>query len=194
VVSFECLARGHRLLRQRNIWVGQGDTDWKFEAEIDSDGLEIIRWKPAEPTAADYADAGHVIINANGDYLYFILARTDSARAPPEPPRHLRAVDPRARSWVQPDAPRTSASPRARMRGAHLSVWCDSPDAMPQEEVSSLLHEWLQVFAQRTWGSPKIAVTLDQLRSAVLPGVWHLAPRDPPPPPGPGAVTGRSNT
>ena len=52
--------------------------------------------------------------------------------------------------------------------GAHLSVWCDSPDSMTEEAVATHLQEWLQVFAQQTWGSPDPTATLAELEAAVL--------------------------
>jgi hexosaminidase len=39
---------------------------------------------------------------------------------------------------------------------------------LTQDQVADHLQEWLQVFAQQTWGSPKPTATLEELRTAVL--------------------------
>lgn len=128
-----------------------------------------IRWDDSKPTAADYASAGHELINANGDYLYFILTSDGLGDGPTKNPRGIyERWTPRTfmgeagggGDFVLPEG--------VPLLGAHLSVWCDSPDVMTQEEVADRLQEWLQVFAQQTWGSARPTSTLDELRTEVL--------------------------
>lgn len=136
-----------------------------------------IRWNRSEPTAADYAAAGHEIINANGDYLYLILTPDGLGRGPNKNPRGIyERWTPRMFMGAAGNAGDFHLPPDTPLQGAHLSVWCDTPDSMTQAEVASQAREWLQVFAQQTWGSPKIAGTLDRLRSTVLPVVGMAPP------------------
>ncbi|MFE7406624.1 glycoside hydrolase family 20 protein [Isoptericola sp. NPDC057559] len=131
-----------------------------------------IRWNTSKPTAADYAAAGHDLINSNGDYLYFILTSEGLGQGPYKNPRGIyERWTPRTFMGAAGSAGDFELPAGTPVVGAHLSVWCDSPDAMTQEEVAEQLQEWLQVFAQQVWGSPRPVESLAELRSVVLSAV-----------------------
>ena len=131
-----------------------------------------IRWNTRKPTAGDYVDAGHQVINANGDYLYFILTSEGLGTGPYKNPKGIyERWTPRTFMGAAGSQGDYLLPPDKPMLGAHLSVWCDSPDSMTQAEVAEQLQGWLQVFAQQTWGSPKPAATLAELQATVLPAV-----------------------
>jgi len=46
---------------------------------------------------------------------------------------------------------------RARNLGSEVSVWCDAPEALTEEQIADKLPNRLRVMAQHTWGSPKVA-------------------------------------
>ncbi|GAB3449484.1 hypothetical protein GCM10027517_35800 [Phycicoccus ginsengisoli] len=158
-----------------DVYPGEGATRMDPDTEVDV----WIRWNATKPTAQDYVDAGHRVVNGNGDYLYFILTSSGVGQGPYKNPKGIyerwtpRTFMGRAGSagdFVLPeDQP---------LLGAHLSVWCDSPDSMTEAEVARDLHEWLQVFAQQVWGSPRPAETLAELEASILPVVGRApAPR-----------------
>ncbi|MER5439429.1 family 20 glycosylhydrolase [Streptomyces sp. NPDC002790] len=136
-----------------------------------------IRWNTEKPHAGEYVDAGHQVINANGDYLYFILTSTGVGEGPHKNPKGIyERWTPRTFMGSAGSAGDYLLPETKPVFGAHLSVWCDSPESMQQDEVAHLLQEWLQVFAQQTWGSPKPVPTLRELRVKVLDRVG-TAPR-----------------
>ncbi|MGH3588166.1 MAG: family 20 glycosylhydrolase, partial [Pseudonocardia sp.] len=155
-----------------DIYPGEGVTriDPRTQADV------WIRWNTSKPTAADYASAGHELINSNGDYLYFILTADGLGQGPSKNPRGIyERWTPRTFMGEAGSAGDFVLPTEVPMRGAHLSVWCDAPGSMTQDEVAAELQEWLQVFAQQTWGSPKPAATLDELRAEVLSAVGTAA-------------------
>lgn len=147
-----------------DVYPGEGVNQINSSTEVDA----WVRWNDDKPDAGDLVDAGHQVINSNGDYLYFILTSDGLGTGPNKNPEGIyERWTPRTfmgeadkNDYILPDD--------QPLLGAHLSVWCDSPDAMTQDEVAHKLQEWLQVFAQQTWGSAKPASTLKQLRSQVL--------------------------
>ncbi|MFB9573901.1 family 20 glycosylhydrolase [Streptomyces yanii] len=128
-----------------------------------------IRWNSAKPNAGQYVTAGHEVINSNGDYLYFILTSEGLGTGPYKNPRGIyERWTSRTFMGAAGSAGEYHLPEHAPVFGAHLSVWCDSPSSMGQDEVARLLQEWLQVFAQQTWGSPKPAETLEEFRARVV--------------------------
>jgi hexosaminidase len=128
-----------------------------------------IRWRSYKPTAGDYVDAGHDVINSNGDYLYFILTGGGVGTGPWKNPKGIyERWTPRTFMGVAGSAGDYILPADKPMLGSHLSVWCDDPSSLTQDQVADHLQEWLQVFAQQTWGSPKPTATLEELRTAVL--------------------------
>jgi hexosaminidase len=131
-----------------------------------------IRWNPSKPDAAQYVDAGHTVLNSNGDYLYFILTSTGLGQGPNKNPEGIyERWTPRTFMGAAGNAGDYHLPADRPMLGAHLSVWCDSPGSMTQDEVVEHLQEWLQVFGQQTWGSPKPTATLVELRRDILPAI-----------------------
>ncbi|ATG51636.1 hypothetical protein CFK38_08935 [Brachybacterium vulturis] len=145
---------------------GVGRLDARTEVDV------WIRWNASKPDAGDFVDAGHSVINANGDYLYFILTSEGLGQGPYKNPKGIyERWTPRTFMGLAGSQGDYILPPEKPMLGSHLSVWCDSPHALTQTEVATLLQEWLQVFAQQTWGSDKLVPTLEDLRAAVLPQV-----------------------
>lgn len=146
----------------------EGGTRMDARTELDV----WIRWRTTYPNAADYVRDGHTVINSNGDYLYMVL--TGSGYNPTEKksprgvyerwtPRTFMGAAGGASDFVLPaDQP---------MKGAHVSVWCDSPDALTQEQVAFHLQDWLHSFSQQTWGTPKPVSTFAELQSTVVSAV-----------------------
>ncbi|MGW1553299.1 family 20 glycosylhydrolase [Streptomyces sp. NPDC002346] len=128
-----------------------------------------IRWNSSKPNAEQFVDAGHEVINSNGDYLYFILTSNGLGLGPNKNPEGIyERWTPRTFMGAAGNAGDFHLPEDKPVLGAHLSVWCDSPQSMSQDEVARLLQEWLQVFSQQTWGSPKPTATLEELRAEVL--------------------------
>lgn len=156
-----------------DIYPGQGvvRVDARTQADV------WIRWNRSKPTAADYIQAGHSVMNANGDYLYFILTRDGLGTGPHKNPEgiyerwHPRRFMGAAGSAGDFDLP--AGQP---MLGSHLSIWCDHPPIMTEEEVLERFQEWIQVFSQQLWGSPKPVATLAELRSEVIAVVGTAPP------------------
>ena len=151
-----------------DVYPGEGVTRIDPATQVDV----WIRWNRSKPDAGDYVDAGHQVINANGDYLYFILTSEGLGTGPYKNPKGIyERWTPRTFMGAAGSQGDYLLPPDKPVLGAHLSVWCDSPDALTQEEVADLLQEWLQTFAQRTWGSPQLVDTLVELQAQVLPVV-----------------------
>ena len=148
-----------------DIYPGQGVV--RIDARTQADVW--IRWNTSKPTAADFIRAGHSVMNANGDYLHFILTREGLGTGPHKNPRGIyerwnaRRFMGAAGSASDFDLP--AGQP---MLGGHLSIWCDHPPIMTEAEVIALFQEWLQVFSQQMWGTPKLVPTLEALRSDVI--------------------------
>ncbi|GAB3564021.1 family 20 glycosylhydrolase [Spelaeicoccus albus] len=117
-----------------------------------------IRWNASFPSAAELAQAGYSLVNRNGDYLYFILSAD-------EPPGHDIRKSPEGiyRNWhVRRFMGTAGGSDQdldrsASVDGAVLSIWCDSPATMTEQEVAENVLGWLQSFSQRVWDSPSPA-------------------------------------
>lgn len=148
-----------------DIYPGQGvvRVDQRTQADV------WIRWDDSKPTAEDIVDDGHEIMNANGDYLYFILTEDGIGTGPTKNPTGIyESWDPRRFMGAAGDEGDFDLPARHPMLGAHLSVWCDSPPALTQEEVLDNLLEWMQSFSQQVWGGEKIAPTFAELTEEVV--------------------------
>lgn len=147
-----------------DVYPGEGVTRVDPRTQVDA----WIRWNDTKPDAGQYVSAGHQLINANGDYLYFILTSEGLGTGPYKNPKGIyERWTPRTFMGVAGSAGDYLLPEDQPVFGAHLSVWCDSPDSMGQEEVARLLQQWLQVFAQQVWGSAKPAPTLEEFETGV---------------------------
>jgi hexosaminidase len=120
-----------------------------------------IRWNTSFPSAQDLHDAGYSLVNRNGDYLYFVLS-SDSVPAVSgrksaqgiyelwHPHRFMGAAGGAADLDVDPTVP---------VAGAVMSIWCDHPPAMTEEQVAEQTLDWFRSLSQQLWGSPKPAAT-----------------------------------
>lgn len=114
-----------------------------------------IRWREWTPSVHDYLDSGYRVLNSNGDLLYFVL----SGDGPPEPhgrrrfglledtfaPRRFMGL---AAQDQHLDVPPVPAGTRDPVLGASMSVWCDAPDVLTEQETMALLDTWLVPFAR----------------------------------------------
>lgn len=156
-----------KTVRQWNddVYPGQGLVEIDKRTQLDV----WIRWNTSKPTALDYINAGYDVMNANGDYLYFILTSDGVGAGPYKHPQgiyerwHARRFMGAAGSAGDFDLPA-----QYPMLGAHLSIWADNADALTQDEVLENFQEWMQTFSQHLWGTPKPVPTLPELRDEVL--------------------------
>lgn len=131
-----------------------------------------VRWNESLPSATDISRGGHPLVNANGDYLYFILTEDGLGTGPTKHPRAIYE------KWT----PRTfmgaagnggdhllPSDSGADLRGAHMSIWCDHPAAMDTDEIAEALTPWLRAFAQKVWDSP-LGADYDEFEGAARSG------------------------
>lgn len=137
--------------------------------QLDRDvDLEVwIRWRTTFPGAMALHRAGHRLINRNGDHLYFVLS---SDSTPPvagkksaegiynlwHPHRFMGAAGGELDDDLDPSVP---------VAGAVLSIWCDHPAAMTEDEVAARTIDSFRSLAQQLWGSPKPFGTYADFRS-----------------------------
>lgn len=128
-----------------------------------------IRWNTRKPSALDFVRAGYQVMNSNGDYLYFILTGGGVGTGPYKNPKGIyERWHPRRFMGAAGSASDFDLSPEYPILGAHLSIWCDTPSALTQEQVAEKFQEWMQTFAQQLWGTPKPVPTLEEFRSQVI--------------------------
>lgn len=116
---------------------------------------EWIRWRRWTASVTDHLEDGYRVVNSNGDLLYLVLSADD----PPQPhgrrrtglledvfrPRRFLGEAAQA-VWIDvPPAPAGTPDP---VLGASLSLWCDAPDLLGEEELLALLDTWLVPFAR----------------------------------------------
>jgi len=114
-----------------------------------------IRWREWTPSVTDYLDSGYRVLNSNGDLLYMVLSGDD----PPAPhgrrreglledtfaPRRFMGL---AAQGVHVDVPPVPPGQEDLVLGASLSLWCDAPEILSEEETLALLDTWLVPFAR----------------------------------------------
>ncbi|ALE07381.1 hypothetical protein AL755_21000 [Arthrobacter sp. ERGS1:01] len=129
--------------------------------DLDVDVEVWIRWNTSYPSARDLHDAGYTLVNRNGDHLYFVLS-SDSVPAASgrksaqgiyelwHPHRFMGAAGGAADLDLDPSVP---------VAGAVMSIWCDHPPAMSEEQVAGQTLDWIRSLSQQLWGSPKPAAS-----------------------------------
>lgn len=114
-----------------------------------------IRWREWTPSVTDYLDSGYRVLNSNGDLLYLVLSADD----PPAPhgrrregqledtfaPRRFMGL---AAQGVHIDVPPSAPGQEDPVLGASLSLWCDAPEILSEQETLALLDTWLVPFAR----------------------------------------------
>ncbi len=114
-----------------------------------------IRWREWTPSVTDYLDSGYRALNSNGDLLYFVL----SSDGPPAPhgrrryglledtfaPRRFMGLAAQDQHIDVPPVPVGETDP---VVGASMSVWCDAPELLTEQETFALLDTWLVPFAR----------------------------------------------
>ena len=114
-----------------------------------------IRWREWTPSVTDYLDSGYRVLNSNGDLLYMVLSADD----PPAPhgrrreglledtfaPRRFMGL---AAQGVHIDVPPAPSGEVDPVLGASMSLWCDAPEILSEQETLALLDTWLVPFAR----------------------------------------------
>lgn len=114
-----------------------------------------VRWREWTPSVTDYLDSGYRVVNSNGDLLYMVLSADD----PPAPhgrrreglledtfaPRRFMGLAAQGRHIDVPPVPVGEVDP---VLGASMSLWCDAPGILSEQEALALLDTWLVPFAQ----------------------------------------------
>lgn len=107
-----------------------------------------VRWTERHASASDFVRAGHQVINANGDYLYFVLTEQGIGTGPTKSPQGIATRwTPRTFMGVAGNGADHRLDAEYPLHGAHLSVWCDTPDVLTQDEVAEGLRPWMRAFA-----------------------------------------------
>lgn len=114
-----------------------------------------IRWRDWTPSVEDYLSCGYRVINSHGDQLYAVLsedgpfephgARRFGLLADTFSPRRFMGL---AAEDVHLEVPPVPAGTPDPVLGASLSLWCDAPDVMGEQEVLERLDTWLVPFAR----------------------------------------------
>ncbi|WP_312875772.1 family 20 glycosylhydrolase [Arthrobacter terrae] len=116
-----------------------------------------VRWNRSKPNAGVLADAGYPVVNANGDYLYFILTGEGVGAGLNKCPEGIyERWHPRRFMGVAGDGGNYDLPDEKPLLGAHLSIWADVPNALTQAQVASGFLPWQSSFAQQMWGSPMV--------------------------------------
>ncbi|MFI1912048.1 family 20 glycosylhydrolase [Nocardia sp. NPDC020380] len=104
-----------------------------------------LPWLPGGRTPADFAAAGHPLLNAAFTPTYFTTGGPSAAlNAPPE---LLWAWDP----GLFVDGQRLPEAERSLLRGSMLFLWCDDPNALSPEQIVAPVRERLPIMAQQLW-------------------------------------------
>lgn len=115
-----------------------------------------IRWRSSTPSVADYLASGYRVINAHGDQLYAVLGGRGDVPRPHGERRFGRLADtfrPRrfmglAAQDVHIDVPRPAPGLADPVLGASMSVWCDDPASMSEQDLWPVLETWFTPFAR----------------------------------------------
>ncbi|WP_163542108.1 family 20 glycosylhydrolase [Occultella kanbiaonis] len=109
-----------------------------------------VRWRDWTPSVHDYLASGYQVLNSNGDLLYFVLS-ADGKPALTGPKSGVDIAETFRRNRFMGLAGQRTwldvAADDDRVRGAKLSVWCDSPGSMTEAETWDRLQTWLTPFA-----------------------------------------------
>jgi hexosaminidase len=112
----------------------------------------IEHWLDSGLTPEEIVNSDISIMNANSDYLYYVLLPAD---------RH-NPFSASAQSIYEDyeltifDENKIITHNQHRIVGAKLHVWCDDPAAKTENQIDAEIKPLLQALAQKNWGSPKI--------------------------------------
>ncbi|WP_255306010.1 glycoside hydrolase family 20 protein [Streptomyces sp. Wb2n-11] len=111
-------------------------------------GKEIGARQPAE-----YLSEGRKLVNANDEYLYYVLGEPNTFTYPTGrriyeswTPLVLRGTDPVPARYAD------------QILGGRLAIWGDLPNAQTEAEVARGIHLPLRALAQKTWDADKPAL------------------------------------
>jgi hypothetical protein len=110
--------------------------------------IEVEYWSANGMSAAALAAAGHPMLNARSDFLYYVLGNG------------AHRADPAAMyAGFAPNLFAGSAFADAdpHVRGAEMAIWCDLPNGQDEAQVARWVSPALRVLAQLVWGSPRPA-------------------------------------
>ncbi|MGN5732608.1 family 20 glycosylhydrolase [Arthrobacter psychrochitiniphilus] len=139
-----------------DVYPGEGILDLDKLAEVEG----WIRWNNSKPNAGQISDAGYDMVNANGDYLYFILTGDGVGTGPNKNPEGIyERWNPRRFMGVAGNGGDYDLPADKPLMGAHLSIWSDNPAALTEQQVETAFLAWQDSFAQQMWGSPKLVAS-----------------------------------
>lgn len=138
----------NRRLRERGIEVFMWNDGVHGDRIVDPDTDMLIhywtRWGAHMTTATEFAERGHVLVNWDGELLYFVL-RDDPDNTYPTAESVFAYFDPD----IYP-----GKGERVRLPGqlgAVFSIWCDAPEAITDAELLELTHGPIMAFGQALW-------------------------------------------
>ncbi|WP_058234721.1 family 20 glycosylhydrolase [Devriesea agamarum] len=110
-----------------------------------------VRWNDTFPSATDIARQGHDLINSNGDYLYIILTEEGIGTGPWKNPQGVKSYfHPRRFMGAAGSHADHDVDASIPVIGSHLSIWCDHPDAVCEQELAAIIPAWLDAYAAAT--------------------------------------------
>ncbi|MGP9504192.1 family 20 glycosylhydrolase [Specibacter sp. AOP5-B1-6] len=130
--------------------IGGVRLDWTIDVDV------WIRWNASQPSAGALYEAGHRLVNRNGDHLYFLLSAEDKpAVTGRKSAQGVYELWHPHRFMGSAGSLDDDLDPAIPVAGAVMSIWCDDPSAMTEEQVAEQAIDWFRSLAQQLWGSPK---------------------------------------
>lgn len=113
-------------------------------------GLAGLPWIGPAYSPRQLVAAGHRVMNRSFTPTYFT---TGGPASPFNVPPGLMYDAWQPNLFV--DGSTLAVADLAGNLGSEVSVWCDAPEAMTEDQIAGVLPNRLRVMAQHTWGSPK---------------------------------------
>lgn len=109
-------------------------------------------WLDAGLTPEEIVNQNISIMNANSDYLYYVLLRAE----------RVNPFDTSAQKIYENfelsifDENKSIEKRHPKNVGAKLHVWCDDPETKMEAQIATEIQSLLQALAQKNWGSAKL--------------------------------------
>ncbi|MGD3106777.1 beta-N-acetylhexosaminidase [Streptomyces sp. YGL11-2] len=108
-------------------------------------GKEIGARDPAE-----YLNEGRTVLNANDEYLYYVLGEPNNFLYPTGQ-RIYESWTPRVLRGTSPVSVPAGQTGPDRIPGGRFAVWCDHADAQSSQQIADGIRLPLAALAQKTW-------------------------------------------
>lgn len=142
----------------------KGYTDYKLDPDI-----EICYWSgPAQcATIADFVENGNKVINYTDVYMYFALSSWWMNNANANGQKIFNEWHPGKLAGSSVVGDQTSEYPYDDyVLGASYALWCDNPNYMTQENVTTNLYLRTRAMAEKSW-NPNTTLSYGQFESIV---------------------------